>query len=234
MDAPDPFADWPDKLSLVEGVLIGNQQRVAVADLLDRLGAAHLTGNDRQQALCRLKATMTPLGWTAAVTRVGGSKTVRGYVRPFTPEPVEGETATAEPEQAAVPEKQGKDVIRPGSPEELARRLEAVCKLSLEKLEAVLNMPIIKEDGGVDGNVLRAITASAGTVLNAQLRADETRLRAKSNGDALARLLRIIRQEKRLIKAVAKTADEQPTNDNGLPLAPDQGVVIDNEEEPVP
>jgi hypothetical protein len=204
--------------------------------LLARLDAAHLTGAARLKALSHLKATMTSLGWTAAVTRVGGSKTVRGYVRRFAPEPVDCEPeAATEPEQDLLPEKQGKDVIRSGSPEELARRLEAVCKLSLEKLEAVLNLPVAKDDGGVDGNVLRAITSAAGSVLNAQLRADETRLRARSNSDALARLLKIIRQEKRLIKAVAKAADdEQPTNDISLTPDPDQGVAIDNEEERVP
>jgi hypothetical protein len=51
-----------------------------------------------------------------------------------------------------------------------------------------------------DGNLLRAQTAAAGIAVNAQLRADETRLRVKVQGDVLERLLKAIEREKGQIK----------------------------------
>jgi len=50
-----------------------------------------------------------------------------------------------------------------------------------------------------NGNVLRAQTAAAGTVLQCQLRADETRFRTAHNNDVLDRLEKLIRQASRTI-----------------------------------
>ena len=51
--------------------------------------------------------------------------------------------------------------------------LERVTRLGLQKLEQILRIPT---DRG-DGNLLRAQTAAAGLAVNAQLRADETRMK---------------------------------------------------------
>ena len=65
--------------------------------------------------------------------------------------------------------------------------------MGLEKLEQVLRIPT----NHADGNLLRAQTTAAGI---AQLRADETRLRVKVQGDVLERLLKAIEREKGQIK----------------------------------
>jgi hypothetical protein len=91
-----------------------------------------------------------------------GRKTLKGYWRHPTvalpaivrEEPV-AEVATAEREA-------------------LAPELERVTWLGLQKLEQILRIPT---DRG-DGNLLRAQTAAAGLAVNAQLRADETKLSA--------------------------------------------------------
>jgi hypothetical protein len=75
----------------------------------------------------------------------------------------------------------------------LAPELERVTRLSLQKLEQILRTPTNRSDG----NLLRAQTAAATAALNAQLRADETRLREQRSNDVLARLVEAIRQERR-------------------------------------
>src|SRR6516165_5099953 len=66
-------------------------------------------------------------------------------------------------------------------------------------LAAILRMPT---DRG-DGNLLRAQTAAAGLAVNAQLRADETRMKQVGRRDVLERLLAMIAEEK------AKLAEEE-------------------------
>lgn len=78
----------------------------------------------------------------------------------------------------------------------LPRKLERVTLMGLEKLEQVLRIPT----NHADGNLLRAQTTAAGIAVNAQLRADETRLRVKVQGDVLERLLKAIEREKGQIK----------------------------------
>ena len=77
--------------------------------------------------------------------------------------------------------------------------LERVTRLGLQKLEQILRIPT---DRG-DGNLLRAQTAAAGLAVNAQLRADETRMKQVGRRDALERLLAMIAEEK------AKLAEEE-------------------------
>jgi hypothetical protein len=206
MDTTDLFADWPDKLSHVEGTLIGREQRVSVADLLAHLDAAYLAGAARCKALSHLKTAMVSLGWQPAVTRIGGGKTMRGYVRRLAkPASIEHEPAT-EPEHVVDHPK----LLRPTETEEaaLARQLERVCGMGLTKLEEVLSLPLLR-DGQPDGNVLRAATAAAGAVIQAQVRVDESRLKVKQRGDVLERLLKIIRAERRKnSKALAQITTE--------------------------
>ena len=83
--------------------------------------------------------------------------------------------------------------------ETLAPELERVTRLGLQKLEQILRIPT---DRG-DGNLLRAQTAAAGLAVNAQLRADETRMKQVGRRDALERLLAMIAEEK------AKLAEEE-------------------------
>jgi acetylornithine/succinyldiaminopimelate/putrescine aminotransferase len=75
--------------------------------------------------------------------------------------------------------------------------------LGLEKLEQVLRIPT----NHADGNLLRAQTTAAGIAVNAQLRADETRLRVKVQGDVLQRLLKAIEREKAQIKKLERKGD---------------------------
>jgi hypothetical protein len=205
MDTTDLFADWSDKLSHVEGTLIGREQRVSVADLLAHLDAAHLAGAARCKALSDLKTTMVSLGWQPAVMRIGGGKTMRGYVRrlaePASEPTTESEHVIDQPK-----------LLRPTETEDaaLARQLERVCGMGLTKLEEVLSLPLLR-DGHPDGNVLRAATAAAGTVIQAQVRVDETRLKVTQRGDVLDRLLKIIRAERRagkISKAIPQIAPD--------------------------
>jgi hypothetical protein len=66
--------------------------------------------------------------------------------------------------------------------ETLAPELERVTRLGLQKLEQILRIPT---DRG-DGNLLRAQTAAAGLAVNAQLRADETRMKQVGRRDSLS------------------------------------------------
>jgi acyl-CoA reductase-like NAD-dependent aldehyde dehydrogenase len=83
--------------------------------------------------------------------------------------------------------------------ETLAPELERVTWLGLQKLEQILRIPT---DRG-DGNLLRAQTAAAGLAVNAQLRADEAKLKQARRGDIMERILMRLREEK------AKLAEER-------------------------
>jgi hypothetical protein len=73
----------------------------------------------------------------------------------------------------------------------LAIELEAVTRLGLQKLDHILRLPT---DPG-NGNILRAQTTAAATAVNAQLRADETKMKQAQKGDVIARLLEIMEVE---------------------------------------
>jgi hypothetical protein len=79
-----------------------------------------------------------------------------------------------------------------GQADDLPDALERVTRLGLRKLEKVLREPLDPTDASRTRN---QITAAIGAV-NAQLRADEQRLRAKVRGDVLERLVKIIAEEK--------------------------------------
>jgi len=76
---------------------------------------------------------------------------------------------------------------------ELPDALEHVTRLGLRKLARVLRAP---SDLG-DASLTRAQVTAAGIAINAQLRADEQRLRAKVTGDVLGRLLAAIETERK-------------------------------------
>ena len=58
--------------------------------------------------------------------------------------------------------------------ETLAQELEGVTRLGLQKIGQILRLPTDPHNG----NVLRAQTTAAATAVNAQLRADETKMKA--------------------------------------------------------
>ena len=72
-------------------------------------------------------------------------------------------------------------------------------RLGLQKLAQILRIPT---DRG-DGNLLRAQTAAAGLAVNAQLRADETRMKQVRHTDVMERIIAMLAEEK------AKLAEEE-------------------------
>jgi AAA+ superfamily predicted ATPase len=130
---------------------------------------------------------MRELGWRGPQLMRWGKKTLKGYWR----YPTVGLPVIVQEEpvvEAATTDR-----------ETLAPELERVTRLGLQKLEQILRIPT---DRG-DGNLLRAQTAAAGLAVNAQLRADETRMKQVGRRDVLERLLAMIAKEK------AKLAEEE-------------------------
>ena len=116
-----------------------------------------------------------------------GKKTLKGYWR----YPTVGLPVIVQEEPVVEVATTGRETLAP--------ELERVTRLGLQKLEQILRIPT---DQG-DGNLLRAQTAAAGLAVNAQLRADETRMKQVGRRDALERLLAMIAEEK------AKLAEEE-------------------------
>jgi hypothetical protein len=115
-----------------------------------------------------------------------GKKTVKGYWRHPTvglPAIVRGEPVAEAPTV---------------DPETLAPQLEQLTRLALEKMTQILKIPTDR-----DGNLLRAQTAVASAAVNAQLRADETRMKQVRGKDIMERLLAMLAEEK------AKMAEEK-------------------------
>src|SRR6516225_6811610 len=90
-------------------------------------------------------------------------------------------------------------VLAPSGPAgALPRKLERVTLLGLEKIEQILRLPT----NVADGNLLRAQTTAALGAVNSQLRAAETRLRVKQQGDVLERLLKVMAEERKKLAAM--------------------------------
>jgi hypothetical protein len=73
----------------------------------------------------------------------------------------------------------------------------------------------IPSDRG-DGNLLRAQTAAAGIAVNAQLRADEAKLKEVRRGDLMERLIVMMAEEKAKLERLKRGETEataQDTND---------------------
>jgi hypothetical protein len=82
----------------------------------------------------------------------------------------------------------------------LAIELEAVTRLGLQKLDHILRLPT---DPG-NGNILRAQTTAAATAVNAQLRADETKMKQVQKRDVIARLLEMMEVEQAKLMEVER------------------------------
>ena len=77
--------------------------------------------------------------------------------------------------------------------DDLPRKLEEVTRLGLKTLAQVLRAPL----DVTDSNLTRSQVTAAGIAVNAQLRADEQRLKAKVQGDVLERLLKAMGEQRR-------------------------------------
>jgi len=171
----DP-TDWRQALARVNGQLVHGEQRVTTHELL----TVHLGVPVSDRACRRLRRVMRELGWRGPRLMRWGKKTLHGYWRlptvglpAIVPEEPAAEAATADRET-------------------LAPQLAAATRLALEKMTQILKIPT---DRG-DGNLLRAQTAAAGIAVNAQLRADETRLKQVRSRDVMAQLIAMMAEEK--------------------------------------
>lgn len=77
-----------------------------------------------------------------------------------------------------------------------APELERVTWLGLQKLEQILRILTDR----ADGNLLRAQTAAAGLAVNAQVRADEAKLKQARSGDIMPRILMMLSKEEAKLK----------------------------------
>jgi hypothetical protein len=179
----DP-TDWHQALARVSGQLVRGQQRVTTHELL----TVHLGVPVTDQACRRLRRVMRDLGWRGPRLMRWGKKTLKGYWR----HPTVGLPAIVRGEPAA-------EVATAERGDSLAPELEAVTRLALEKMTQILRIPT---DRG-DGNLLRAQTAAAGLAVNAQLRADEAKLKQARRGDIMERIIAMLKEEK------AKLAEER-------------------------
>ena len=94
--------------------------------------------------------------------------------------------------------------IDAGQSDDLAEALEAVTRQGLRKVSQVLRAPLDVTDASLTRNQVTA----AGIAINAQLRADEQRLKAKAPSDVLERLLKLIAEEKKKLAARGEEDEE--------------------------
>ena len=214
----DP-ADWKRVLAKVTGRFVGGQHRVSTRELLERLGVP-VPASDK--TVKQLRPIMHELGWHGPQMLRFDKKTLNGYWRSptvggvFSPDvddfdfasdvaPAAEAGAFAEARKCndadvgASAEVVSSSVPAPSEPADaLPRKLERVTLLGLEKIEQILRLPT----NVADGNLLRAQTTAALGAVNSQLRAAETRLRVKQQGDVLERLLRVMAEERKKLAAL--------------------------------
>jgi hypothetical protein len=175
--------DWHQVLARVSGQLVRGEQRVTTHELL----TVHLSIPVTDPACRQLRRVMGDLGWRGPRLMRWGKKTLKGYWR----HPTVGLPAIVQEEPVAE--------VATAERETLAPELERVTWLGLQKLEQILRIPT---DRG-DGNLLRAQTTAAGLAVNAQLRADEAKLKQVRRGDMMERIIAMLKEEK------AKLAEEE-------------------------
>ena len=192
---------WDSVLSRARGTIYRDTERISSNALLNLLevGPDPVT---RQKVGKRLPAVMRRLGWTGPrAMRIsadnGHAAGANGYWRlPTRPRPPDVGVG------GDVGGEVGGEVD--GLSDDLPRKLEEVTRLGLKKLEKVLRTPL----DVTDANLVRSqVTAALGAV-NAQLRADEQRLKTKVKGDVLERLLKIMAEEKKKKAAQLDQADK--------------------------
>jgi hypothetical protein len=185
----DP-TDWHQALARVSGQLVRGEQRVRTDELL----TVHLGVPVTDQACRRLRRVMRELGWHGPRLMRWGKKTLKGYSR----RPTVGLPAVVREEPVAEAATMDRETLAP--------ELERVTWLGLQKLEQILRIPT---DRG-DGNLLRAQTAAAGLAVNAQLRADETRLKQVRSRDIMERIRAMLAEEEaKLAEMEARMAEDE-------------------------
>ena len=187
----DPI-NWHHALAPVTGADVRGEQRITTHELLTvHLGVPVTDQNSR-----RLRRVMRDLGWQGPRRMRWGRRTTNGYWRhPTAGPPV---VVKEEPAMEASVENNA-----------LAVELEAVTRLGLQKLDHILRLPT----DPANGNILRAQTTAAATAVNAQLRADETKMKRVQRTDVIADLLKImeIEQAKLMEMDRAKLGKEDRT-----------------------
>jgi hypothetical protein len=170
----DP-TNWHRALAYVTGALVRGEQRITTHELL----AVHLGVPVTDQNGRRLRPVMHDLEWQGPRRMRWGKRTTNGYWR----HPTAGLPAVVreEPVMEASVDKNT-----------MAIELEAVTRLGLQKLDHILRLPTDPSNG----NILRAQTTAAATAVNAQLRADETKMKQVQKGDMLAQLIEIMEVER--------------------------------------
>jgi hypothetical protein len=105
--------------------------------------------------------------------------------------------------------------------DDLSAALEQVTRLGLRELARALRMPLDPRDG----NLTRSQVTAAGVAINAQLRADEARLKAKVQGDVLGRLLAEIERggKRQELEAKAPGGESVPALGRGKDFASSGG-----------
>jgi hypothetical protein len=189
-------ARWDEVLVRLHGEVYRGVERISTAAILDALEVGRDI-RERQKVGKRLVSPMRRLGWTGPKNMRCGAGKYRemvsaGYWRvPHAP-PLGTHLL---------------DVEATGEPEgDLPAQLEEVTVLGLRKLKRILRLPTDR----ADGNLLRAQVTAALGAINAQLRADEARLKAKPQGDVLERLLKTIEEERAKLNARRAAAKSLP------------------------
>jgi hypothetical protein len=183
---------WNNALSSITGTLVRGTERVSSNALLNALEAGP-DPSTRQKVGKRLVSHMRRLGWTGprAMRIPGTTGAVQGYWRR------PGQLPRSHTAGMPVAGELCDDV---GLSDDLPAALEQVTRLGLKKLARVLRAPT----DITDGNLVRSQVTAAIGAINAQLRADEQRLKRKAQGDVFERLLKIIEEQK---KKLSKTPE---------------------------
>ena len=122
-----------------------------------------------------------------------GKQTLKGYWR----HPTVGLPAIVREEPVAE--------VATAERETLAPQLEAVTRLGLQKIGQILALPT----DPTNGNILRAQANAAALAVNAQLRADEAKLKQVRSKDIMERLIAMMAEEKaKLAELEAQMAED--------------------------
>ena len=204
--ANDP-TDWHQVLACVTGQLVRGEQRVSTHELL----TVHLGVPVTDRACRRLRRVMHDLGWHGPRLMRFGEKTLKGYWR----HPTVGLPAVVQDKPVAE--------VATTERETLAPELEAVTRLALEKMTQILKIPT---DRG-DGNLLRAQTAAAGLAVNAQLRADQARMKQVPRRGMMEQIIAMLAEERAKEKELLERgASEGPAAARPSTCPEDPGIDI--------
>ena len=123
-----------------------------------------------------------------------GGKTLKGYWR----HPTVGLPAIVPEEPAAEAATADRETLAP--------QLAAATRLALEKVTQILALPT----DPTNGNILRAQANAAALAVNAQLRADEAKLKQVRSKDIMERLIAMMKEEEAKLAELRKGRQEDP------------------------